>query len=242
MLILQDVAMDIRTIDKEENRRRMRNGELYWAFTPDLIADRKRCKAACDKLNNAGDVSRRTLVGMWKDINRDMIPLPPPRLRHHEDDALLEDYPWIDTPIKMDYGYNVKLGENVYVNSNSTWIDTCLITVGDRTLIGPNCSFYSGTHPLEPRLRNGTRGPESGKPITIGEDCWLGGNVIVLPGITIGKGVTVGAGSVVTKDVPDFVCVAGNPARVIKTVEQSQPTTTKPSNEISNRIIPSSTM
>ncbi|KAK1727282.1 uncharacterized protein BDZ83DRAFT_209946 [Colletotrichum acutatum] len=140
MLILQDVAMDIRTIDKEENRRRMRNGELYWAFTPDLIADRKRCKAACDKLNNAGDVSRRTLVGMWKDINRDTIPLPPPRLRHHEDDALLEDYPWIDTPIKMDYGYNVKLGENVYVNSNSTWIDTCLITVGDRTLIGPNCS------------------------------------------------------------------------------------------------------
>ncbi|KAJ0316816.1 hypothetical protein COL5a_011439 [Colletotrichum fioriniae] len=234
--------MDIRTIDKEENRRRMRNGELYWAFTPDLIADRKRCKAACDKLNNAGDVSRRTLVGMWKDINRDTIPLPPPRLRHHEDDALLEDYPWIDTPIKMDYGYNVKLGENVYVNSNSTWIDTCLITVGDRTLIGPNCSFYSGTHPLEPRLRNGTRGPESGKPITIGEDCWLGGNVIVLPGITIGKGVTVGAGSVVTKDVPDFVCVAGNPARVIKTVEQSQPTTTKPSNEVSNRIVPSSTM
>ncbi|OHF02659.1 galactoside O-acetyltransferase [Colletotrichum orchidophilum] len=242
MLILQDVAMDIRTIDKEENRRRMRNGELYWAFTPDLIADRKRCKAACDKLNNAGDVSRRTLIGMWKDINRDTIPLPRLRVRHHEDDALLEDYPWIDTPIKMDYGYNVKLGENVYVNSNSTWIDTCLITVGDRTLIGPNCSFYSGTHPLEPRLRNGTRGPESGKPITIGEDCWLGGNVIVLPGITIGKGVTVGAGSVVTKDVPPFVCVAGNPARVIKAVEQSQPTTPRASDEVSNRIVSSSTL
>ncbi|OLN94019.1 putative acetyltransferase [Colletotrichum chlorophyti] len=197
--------LDIRTVDRDENRRRMRNGELYWAFTPDLIADRKRCKAACDRLNNAGDVSRRTLVGMWKEklkvwtsINGDQVPLPPPRL--------------------------ARLGDNVYINSNSTWIDTCLITVGSRTLIGPNCSFYSGTHPLDPTLRNGTRGPESGKPITIGEDCWLGGNVIVLPGVTIGKGVTVGAGSVVTKDVPDYVCVVGNPARVVKKIVPSQPT------------------
>ncbi|KAF9871703.1 galactoside O-acetyltransferase [Colletotrichum karsti] len=217
-------TMDIRTIDREENRRRMRNGELYWAFTPDLIADRKRCNAACARFNNAGDVSRRTLIGMWKDLNGDTIPLPPPRARRDEDDHLLEDWPWIDAPIKMDYGYNVKFGDNVYVNSNSTWIDTCMITVGSRTLIGPNCSFYSGTHPLDPTLRNGTRGPESGKPITIGEDCWIGGNVIVLPGVTIGKGVTVGAGSVVTKDVPPYVVVVGNPARVIKEITPSEPT------------------
>ncbi|KAF3810753.1 putative maltose O-acetyltransferase [Colletotrichum gloeosporioides] len=216
--------MDIRTIDREENRRRMKNGELYHAFTPDLIADRKRCQAACTRFNNAGDVSRRTLVGMWKDINGDTIPLPPPRARRDEDDAILEDWPWVDAPIKMDYGYNVKFGQNVYVNSNSTWIDTCTITVGSRTLIGPNCSFYSGTHPLDPTLRNGTRGPESGKPITIGDDCWIGGNVIVLPGVTIGKGVTVGAGSVVTKDVPEHVVVVGNPARVVKEITPSQPT------------------
>ncbi|KAF6842875.1 galactoside O-acetyltransferase [Colletotrichum musicola] len=248
--------MDIRSIDREENRRRMRNGELYWAFTPDLIADRRRCQAACARFNNAGDVSRRTLVGMWKDINGDTIPLPPPRTRRDEDDAILEDWPWIDTPIKMDYGYNVKyvmpplprlevtfshmraprFGDNVYVNSNSTWIDTCLITVGSRTLIGPNCSFYSGTHPLDPTLRNGTRGPESGKPITIGEDCWLGGNVIVLPGVTIGKGVTVGAGSVVTKDVPDYVCVVGNPARVVKKITPSQPLTNGAATALSTNI------
>lgn len=86
-------------------------------------------------------------------------------------------------------------------------------------MIGPNCSFYSGTHPLDPTLRSGTRGPESGKPITIGEDCWLGGNSIILPGVTIGKGSTVGAGSVVTKDVPPYHCVAGNPARVIRKIE-----------------------
>ncbi|EFQ28518.1 galactoside O-acetyltransferase [Colletotrichum graminicola] len=217
----QQSAMNTHSIDREENRRRMRNGELYWAFAPDLIADRKRCKAACDKLNSAGDVSRRTLVGLWKDINGDTVPLPPMRARRDEDSALLENYPWIETPIKMDYGYNVKLGENVYIGSNSTWVDTCLITVGSRTIIGPNCCFYSGEHPLDPSLRNGTRGPESGKPITIGDDCYLGGNVIVLPGVTIGRGVTVGAGSVVTKDVPDYVCIAGNPARIIKKVTPS---------------------
>lgn len=116
-----------------------------------------------------------------------------------------------------------RLGKGVYVNSCSTWIDTCTIDIGARTLIGPNCSFYSGNHPLDPFLRNGTRGPEAGKPIKIGEDCWLGGNVVVLPGVTIGRGVTVGAGSVVTKDVPDFVVVAGNPARVLRKLEVSEP-------------------
>lgn len=114
-----------------------------------------------------------------------------------------------------------RLGANVFINANSTWIDTCEISVGDRTLVGPNCSFYSGTHPLDPSIRNGTRGPESGKPIHIGADCWLGGNVTVLPGVNIGNGATVGAGSVVTKDVPPFTVVAGNPARVIRTIEVS---------------------
>jgi len=113
-----------------------------------------------------------------------------------------------------------RLGLGVYCNSNSTWIDTSPIVVGARTIIGPNCSFYSGGHPTDPVLRNGLKGPEFGKPITIGEDCWLGGNCVVLPGVTIGKGVTVGAGSVVTKDVPDDVVVVGNPARVIKKVER----------------------
>jgi len=113
-----------------------------------------------------------------------------------------------------------RFGKNVYVNFNSTWLDTCEITIGSRTLIGPNCCFFSATHPIDPVVRNGTSGPESGKPITVGEDCWFGGNCIVLPGVTIGKGVTIGAGSVVTKDVPDYVVIAGNPARVIRKIER----------------------
>jgi acetyltransferase-like isoleucine patch superfamily enzyme len=119
----------------------------------------------------------------------------------------------------MDYGYNVKFGKGVYVNSNSCFLDTCLTTIGDRTLVGPNVSFFSAAHPLDPALRNGLRGPEMGKEIHIGEDCWIGGNAIILPGVTIGKGSTVGAGSVVTKNVPDFTVVAGNPARIIRKIE-----------------------
>lgn len=93
----------------------------------------------------------------------------------------------------------MKLGAGVFINFNCVIIDTCLVTIGARTLMGPNVSLYSGTHPLDPALRNGTRGPEAGKEIHIGEDCWFGGDVVVLPGVTIGKGVTIGAGSVVTK-------------------------------------------
>ncbi len=137
-----------------------------------------------------------------------------------EDEDALQDYPWVDGPVKVDYGFNLKFGSNVYVNFNSTWLDTCQITVGARTLIGPNCSFFSATHPIDPAVRNGTKGPEGGKPITIGEDCWFGGNCTVLPGVTIGNGVTIGAGSVVTKDVPGYVVVAGNPAKIIKKIER----------------------
>ncbi|CAI4217914.1 unnamed protein product [Parascedosporium putredinis] len=187
-----------------ENRRRMRDGELYYAFVADLTADRRRI------------VQDKAVLPP---------PLPPPHDSPAEDDELLKDFPWVEAPVKMDYGYNglERFGKNVFVNFGSTWLDTCTITVGDRTLIGPNCSFFSASHPQDPTLRNGTAGPESGKPIVIGADCWLGGNVIILPGVTIGRGSTVGAGSVVTKDVPEYTCVAGNPARIIKRVDVSAP-------------------
>jgi acetyltransferase-like isoleucine patch superfamily enzyme len=118
---------------------------------------------------------------------------------------------------------DLRLGKAVFVNYNCTFIDTSPITIGARTLVAPACSFFSGRHPLDPFLRNGTKGPEDGAPITIGEDCWIGGNAIILPGVTIGRGVTVGAGSVVTKDVEDFCVVAGNPARLIRRVEPQAP-------------------
>ena len=104
----------------------------------------------------------------------------------------------------------------MFINFNCSMLDTCKITVGARTLVGPNVSFFAGTHPTDKSVRNGTQGPELGAAITVGEDCWFGGNVVVLPGVTIGDGVVVGAGSVVTKDVPADTVVAGNPARVVR--------------------------
>ena len=87
----------------------------------------------------------------------------------------------------------------MYINNNATFIDTCNITIGSRTLLGPYVSVYAGGHPLDPEVRNGTAGPEFGKEVHIEQDCWIGGNAIILPGVRIGKGSTVGAGSVVTK-------------------------------------------
>lgn len=164
----------------------------------------------------------------------------PPQLpdAQADEDQFHETDPWIDAPLAAcDYGWNIQLAPTAYLNRNATCtsrpplmlrnettntypvIDTCPITIGPRTLIGPSCHFYSGTHPLDPAVRNGTSGPEAGGRIDIGADCWIGGNVTVLAGVTVGRGATVGAGSVVTKNVPPFTVAVGNPARVIKKVE-----------------------
>ena len=113
------------------------------------------------------------------------------------------------------------LGSGVFLNVNTTIIDTCKVYISARTMFGPNVSLYSGCHPLDPELRNGLKGPEFGKEIHIGEDCWIGGCAIILPGVKVGKGCVIGAGSVVTKDVPDYTVVAGNPARKIKDVPRN---------------------
>ena len=132
-------------------------------------------------------------------IVQDKTPLPPPAATPEEDEAQLDSFPRVEPPVFVDYGTNVEVGENTFINFNCTILDTCMVRIGSRTLFGPNVSLYSATHPLDPALRNGTRGPELGKEITIGDDCWIGGNVTICPGVTLGRGVVIGAGSVVTK-------------------------------------------
>jgi len=148
-------------------------------------------------------------------------PLPAQVDSIEEDEKLLEREPWIHAPVHIDYGTNFVVGKGVFINFNCTVLDTCLVTIGARTLVGPNVSFYSATHPECPVLRNGTNGPELGKPITVGEDAWIGGNATILPGVTIGKGAVIGAGSVVSKDVPEYWIAAGNPARLLREVKRS---------------------
>ncbi|RFN52741.1 acetyltransferase [Fusarium flagelliforme] len=212
--------MTVFNVNEDDNISRMRRGELYYAFTPSLVAARKRCKRAVAKINAAEDPTRREMAELWKEVTNDERPLPPPAATEDEEDVVLHEYPWVEAPIKIDYGTNVKVGSNVFINYGCTILDTCTVTIGSRTLIGPHVSFFSGTHPLDPQVRNGTNGPELGGPITVGEDCWIAGNVTILPGITIGDGSTVGAGSVVTKDVPPYHVVAGNPARILRKLER----------------------
>ncbi len=201
---------------KSENARLALAGELFHAFVPELTAARSRCKHACNRYNTVGEVTRRRQIELWRDIVQDMNPLPPPLADEDLDAVQLVEEPWVESPIRIDYGTNLRLGCNVYINFNCTILDTNLVTIGPRTLLASNVSLYSATHPLDPTLRNGTKGPELGKEIHIGADCFIGGSVIICPGVTVGNGSTVGAGSVVTKDVPGMCVVAGNPARIIR--------------------------
>ncbi|KAI9659341.1 MAG: hypothetical protein M1821_001599 [Bathelium mastoideum] len=204
-----------------ENKRKALAGELYHAFEPGMIKERLRCRRAINRFNATvlGDASRREMVKLWRDIVQDERPLPPPAATEEEDEVQFADDAEISPPIYMDYGTNVKLGKGVYINVNCVIIDTCLVTIGARTLFAPNVSIYSGTHPTNPELRDGMKGPENGKEVHVGEDVWIGGNVVILPGVRVGRGATLGAGSVVTKDVPDYTIVVGNPARILRRVD-----------------------
>ncbi|KIW96168.1 uncharacterized protein Z519_03235 [Cladophialophora bantiana CBS 173.52] len=198
--------------------QRAQRGELYHAFVPELIAARDRCKQACNKLNSSAWITRRRAIELWREITNDTRSLPPQQASLVED-KLFEKEPSVVGLIHADYGFNIVLGKGAQLNLNSSFVDTCPIRIGARTLVAPNCSFSSGTHPLDPALKNRTNGPELGKKINVGEDCWLGRNVIILPGVTIGPGCTVGAASVVTKGIPGFHAAAGNPARILRKIQ-----------------------
>ena len=138
----------------------------------------------------------------YSSIIGNTTPLPPIALEgpdSEQDNALFVSEPYLERPLNIDYGTNTRLGPNVYMNFNCTILDVCQVTIGARALIGPNVSFYTATHPLDPASRKVSQTLELGKEIIIGEDVWIGGQVVVLPGVKIGDGAVVGAGSVVTK-------------------------------------------
>lgn len=119
-------------------------------------------------------------------------------------------------PFYCEFGTRVTLGENFYANYNCVMLDVAPITIGKNCMLGPNVSIYTAGHPIHAATRN--TGYEYGKPITIGDNCWIGGSVTITPGVTIGNNVVIGAGSIVTRDIPDNVVAAGNPCRVIREI------------------------
>lgn len=134
-----------------------------------------------------------------------------------------ENLPFLQAPVYFDYGCNTHFGKFFYANFNFACLDVCPVYIGDNVLLGPNVTLATPMHPLLPQERNMRQKPdgsyytlEYAKPITIGNDCWLASNVVVCGGVTIGDGCVIGAGSVVTKDIPPHSLAAGNPCRVIR--------------------------
>lgn len=179
-------------------RERMLGGELYDPLDPGLAAARRRARDLCRALNGTHDAEeherRRILEAL---------------LGAGGGDA------WIEPPFYCDYGSNIHLGQRVFFNFNCVVLDVCEVRIGDFTLFGPAVQIYAATHPLDAAMR---RRRELGRPVTIGSDVWVGGAAIICPGVTVGSRSVIGAGSVVTRDVPEGVMAAGNPCRVIRTL------------------------
>lgn len=123
---------------------------------------------------------------------------------------------WINPPFYCDYGFNIEVGSNFFANYNCTMLDVAKITIGKNCFMAPNVSIYTAGHPIHPDVRNAML--EYGIPVTIGDNVWIGGNVVICPGVNIGDNCVIGAGSVVTKDIPAWTVAAGNPCRVIREI------------------------
>ena len=179
-------------------REKMLAGELYDPFDRELVTGRARARDLCQALNatrEAEQDERRRLLADLFGQGGDSV--------------------WMQPPFYCDYGSNIELGERVFFNFNCIVLDVCAVRIGDYSLFGPAVQIYTPMHPFDAELR---RREEFGKPVEIGPDVWVGGGAIILPGVRIGARAVIGAGSVVTRDVPDGVFAAGNPCRVIRQI------------------------
>jgi maltose O-acetyltransferase len=194
--------MQARNNFMKTEKEKMLAGELYDAQDEQLTAERTRARLLIKALND----SREDKPEERLRIQEELLPSSGKGL-------------WLQPPFFCDYGYNIITGEKVFFNFNCILLDVAPITIGSRVLFGPNVQVYTATHPVDYRER--ASGLEFAKPITIGDDVWIGGSVVICPGVTIGNRSIIGAGSVVTKDIPADVIAAGNPCRVIRPVDQA---------------------
>ncbi|MFC6261681.1 sugar O-acetyltransferase [Levilactobacillus fujinensis] len=181
-------------------REKMTAGQPYEQFDKELIDRRVLARKQLKAANQLDDNKQRNAA--YKKLIADT-----------GDDFFAE------ASFMFDYGWNIHIGNHFYGNYDMTFLDTCPITIGEHCYFGPNIGLYTPVHPLNAMARNND--VEMGAPITIGDNAWLGGRVTILPGVTLGNNVVVGAGSVVTKSFGDDVVIAGNPARVIKQIDNS---------------------
>lgn len=179
---------------------KMRSEELYDFSDPEIDMSLRHAKKLCARLQTMTPYDDD-----YRSVIEELIPGIPATAN-------------ICPPFNCDHGNGIRLAEDVFMNYGCVILDGAYVTIGRHTLLGPNCQLYTPQHPKDHILRRETK--ETSHPITIGEDCWLGGNVTVCPGVTIGDRVIVAAGSVVVHDVPDDVLVAGNPAVIKRSLKQ----------------------
>lgn len=183
-------------------KEKCKRGLLYNAnYDEELIRERMRCKEFCSAYNfllNSEAAERNALITQIIGVIKGNF--------------------LIEQPFWCDYGYNIEIGKNFYSNHNLIILDAARVTFGDHVFIAPNCGFYTSGHPIDFKQRN--EGLEYAYPITIGSNVWIGANVIVLPGVSIGDNTVVGAGSVVNKSIPGNVVAVGNPCRVVKNIDK----------------------
>ncbi|PRR82071.1 sugar O-acetyltransferase [Clostridium vincentii] len=183
-------------------KEKMINGELYLSFGEELLKERQDAKELIFDFNTL----RPTKIEEGKEIITKLF------------GEIGKEF-FIEPPFRCDYGYNISVGKNFYSNYNCIILDCAKVTIGDNVLFAPNVSLFTAGHPIDAEIRNS--GVEYAFPITIGNNVWIGGGVIVTPGVTIGDNVVIGAGSVVTKDIPAGVIAVGNPCKVIREISEN---------------------
>ncbi|KAJ9648179.1 hypothetical protein H2199_001957 [Coniosporium tulheliwenetii] len=203
------VAKTLNNVPWCEQYERMISGMLYNSFVPELASTRFRARAWCHRYNSyfpssleGADFS--TLQAARLIMLREIL------------GSINGDDVFIEPPFTVDYGCNIRLGVRFYANFNLTVLDCGLVTIGDRVMMGPNVSILAATHETEVQSRRDDI--EYAKPVVIGNDCWIGGHVVILPGVEIGNGCTIAAGSVVSRSVPAWSVAMGAPAKVVKKV------------------------
>ncbi|MGZ9014390.1 MAG: sugar O-acetyltransferase [Burkholderiales bacterium] len=181
-------------------RQKMLAGELYDPLDSELVAGRERARDLCHALNATRDAQaqeRRRILRELFGAGGETV--------------------WMQPPFYCDYGSNIRLGTRVFFNFNCIVLDVCEVSIGDYTLFGPGVQILTPMHPQNAELR---RRQEFGKPIAIGSDVWVGGGALILAGVRIGSRAVIGAGSVVTRDIPEAVFAAGNPCRVVREIRE----------------------
>jgi len=180
-------------------KEKMIAGEMYDPLDKELVEERLRTRLLIKAFNDSSEDDQQERMRILKEL----VPNAKPGF-------------WLQPPFYCDYGYNINVGERVFFNFNCIVLDVAPVSIGDRTMFGPNVQVYTATHPMNHLERSSGR--EFAKAINIGNDVWIGGSVVICPGVTIGDRTVIGAGSVVTKDISADVLAAGNPCRVIRSL------------------------